>query len=67
MRRRRDRADGLYRPLDLSDSQFQKPQNLAKVHGIATEVLLKVSLEDWLNLEKGDFINAAECVLTKKR
>jgi hypothetical protein len=32
--------------IDLSDSQFQKLQNLARVHGIATEVLLKASLED---------------------
>ncbi|HIK56713.1 MAG TPA: DNA-binding protein [Synechococcales cyanobacterium M55_K2018_004] len=51
--------------IDLSDSQFQKLQNLARVHGIATEVLLKASLEDWLNLQKGDFVNAADYVLLK--
>jgi predicted transcriptional regulator len=51
--------------IDLSDSQFQKLQNLARVHGIATEVLLKASLEDWLNLQKGDFVNAADYVLAK--
>ncbi len=51
--------------IDLSDSQFQKLQNLARVHGIATEVLLKASLEDWLNLQKDDFENAADYVLTK--
>ncbi len=51
--------------IDLSDSQFQKLQNLARVHGIATEVLLKASLEDWLNLQKGDFVNAADYVLVK--
>lgn len=51
--------------IDLSDSQFQKLQNLARVHGIATEVLLKASVEDWLNLQKGDFVNAADCVLMK--
>lgn len=51
--------------IDLSDSQFQKLQNLARVHGIATEVLLKASLEDWLNLQKGDFVNAADYVLEK--
>ncbi len=51
--------------IDLSDSQFQKLENLARVHGIATEVLLKASLEDWLNLQKGDFVNAADYVLTK--
>jgi predicted transcriptional regulator len=54
-----------YITIDLSDSQFQKLQNLARVHGIATEVLLKASLEDWLNLQKGDFVNAADYVLEK--
>lgn len=51
--------------IDLSDSQFQKLQNLARVNGIATEVLLKASLEDWLNLQKSDFVNAADHVLEK--
>ncbi len=51
--------------IDLSDSQFQKLQDLARVHGIAIEVLLKASLEDWLNLQKDDFDNAANYVLTK--
>ncbi|MBW4520717.1 MAG: DNA-binding protein [Scytolyngbya sp. HA4215-MV1] len=51
--------------IDLSDSQFQKLQNLARVHGVATEVLLKASLEDWLNLQKGDFVNASDYVLAK--
>lgn len=51
--------------IDLSDSQFQKLENLARVHGIATEVLLKASLEDWLNLQKGDFVKAADYVLEK--
>jgi hypothetical protein len=49
----------------LTDSQFQKLQNLVRVHGISTEVLLKASLEDWLNLQKGDFVNAANYVLAK--
>ncbi|MDX2232201.1 MAG: DNA-binding protein [Leptolyngbyaceae cyanobacterium bins.349] len=51
--------------IDLSDSQFQKLQNLARVHGIATEVLLKASLEDWLSLQKDDFVNAADYVVAK--
>jgi predicted transcriptional regulator len=51
--------------IDLSDSQFQKLQDLAKAHGIAIEVLLKASLEDWLNLQKGDFVNTADYVLLK--
>ena len=51
--------------IDLSDSQFQKLQNLAKAHGIPTEVLLKASLEDWLSLQKDDFVNAADYVVAK--
>ena len=51
--------------IDLSDSQFQKLENLARVYGVATEVLLKASLEDWLNLQEGDFVNAADYVLVK--
>ena len=51
--------------IDLSDSQFQKLQDLASVHGIAVEVLLKASMEDWLNLQKGDFVNTADYVLAK--
>ena len=51
--------------IDLSDSQFQKLQGLARVHGIAIEVLLKASLEDWLNLQKDDFNNAVDYVLMK--
>ena len=51
--------------IELSDSQFQKLQDLAKVHGIAAEMLLKASLEDWLNLQKDDFANAADYVLAK--
>ncbi|NJK64875.1 MAG: DNA-binding protein [Synechococcaceae cyanobacterium SM2_3_1] len=51
--------------IDLSDSQFHKLQNLASVHGIVTEVLLKASLANWLNLQKGDFVNAADYVLEK--
>ncbi len=51
--------------IDLSDSQFQALQDLARVHGISIEVLLKASLEDWLNLQKGDFVNTADYVLMK--
>ncbi len=51
--------------IDLSDSQFEKLQTLAAVHGIALEVLLKASLEDWLNSQKSEFIDAASHVLTK--
>ncbi|MFE1743731.1 DNA-binding protein [Coleofasciculus sp. H7-2] len=51
--------------IDLSDSQFQKLQDLARVHGIVLEVLLKASLEDWLNSQKSEFVDAANQVLTK--
>ncbi|BAZ06172.1 DNA-binding protein [Calothrix sp. NIES-3974] len=51
--------------IDLSDSQFQKLRDLAALHGITLEVLLKVSLEDWLNSQKNDFVDAANYVLTK--
>jgi antitoxin FitA len=34
-------------------------------HGIAIEVLLKISLEDWLNAQKDEFLDAADYVLTK--
>ncbi|MBD2001313.1 DNA-binding protein [Leptolyngbya sp. FACHB-541] len=51
--------------IDLSDSQFQKLQDLAAAHGIAFEVLLKASLEDWLNSQKSEFLDAANYVLTK--
>lgn len=51
--------------IELSDSQFQKLQDLATVHGIALEVLLRVSLEDWLNSQKSELSDAANYVLTK--
>jgi antitoxin FitA len=51
--------------LNLSDTQFQKLQDLATLHGIAPEVLLKASLEDWLNSQKSEFIDATNYVLTK--
>ena len=51
--------------IDLSDSQLQKLQKLAAVHDITPEVLLKVSLEDWLNSQKSEFVDAADYVLTK--
>jgi len=51
--------------IDLSDPQFQKLQDLAKAHEIPVEVLLKSSLEDWLNSQKNEFIDAADYVLNK--
>ena len=51
--------------IDLSDSQLQKLRDLAAVHDITIEVLLKVSLEDWLNSQQSEFVDAANYVLTK--
>lgn len=51
--------------IDLTDSQLQKLQDLAGVHGIALEVLLKASLEDWINSQKSEFMDAADYVLKK--
>lgn len=43
--------------IDLSDSQFQKLQDLAKAHEIPLEILLKSSFENWLNSQTSEFIN----------
>ncbi|MDX2230479.1 MAG: DNA-binding protein [Leptolyngbyaceae cyanobacterium bins.349] len=51
--------------IDLSESQFQKLQNLARIHGNATEVLLEAGLEAWLSLQKDDFVHAADYVMAK--
>ncbi|UIE37256.1 DNA-binding protein [Leptodesmis sichuanensis] len=51
--------------IDLSDSQFQQLQELARAHGITLDVLLKASLEDWLNSQKSEFVDTANYVLTK--
>lgn len=51
--------------INLSDNQFQTLQELAKLHGIAPEVLSRASLEEWLDLQKGDFVDAANYVLAK--
>lgn len=51
--------------IDLSDSQFQKLQDLARVYGVTVEDLLRTSLEDWLSFQKGDFAEAIDYVLMK--
>ena len=51
--------------IDLSDSQLQKLQELAKVYGISADALLRASVEDWLSSPKEDFIGAAEYAITK--
>lgn len=51
--------------IDLPDNQFEKLQDLARVHGIPAEVLLRASIEDWLSSPKSDFTQTAEYVLNK--
>ena len=51
--------------IDLSDRQLQKLRDLAAVHDITIEALLKVSLEDWLNSQQSGFVDAANYILTK--
>ena len=51
--------------IDISESQLQKLQNLAKIHGIPPEALLSASIEDWLSSPKSEFTNAANYVLNK--
>ncbi|MDF5706397.1 MAG: DNA-binding protein [Nostoc sp. S4] len=51
--------------IDISDSQLQKLQDLARVHGIPLEALLRASIEDWLSSPKNEFTEAANYVLKK--
>ena len=51
--------------IDLPDSQFKKLQELARGYEVPAEVLLRASIEDWLSSPKGDFVQAAEYVLSK--
>lgn len=51
--------------IDIPEGQLQKLQELAKVHGISLEALLRVSIEEWLNYQKSDFTDAANYVLKK--
>ena len=51
--------------IDISDSQLQKLQELAKVYGLSPEALLRASLEDWLSFPKSEFTDAANYVLRK--
>ena len=51
--------------IDISESQLQKLQNLAKIHGIPPEALLRESIEDLLSSAKSEFTNAPNYVLNK--
>ena len=51
--------------IDISNSQLQKLQELARLHGVSPEELLRAGLEDWLSLPKPEFSSAANYVLAK--
>jgi antitoxin FitA len=51
--------------IDIPDNQLQKLQDLAKVHGVSPQELLRASLEDWLSSPKPEFSNAVNYVLKK--
>lgn len=51
--------------IDLPDRQLEKVQKLAQRLGISTEELLRISIEDWLNHPRGEFVQAVEYVLHK--
>ena len=51
--------------IDISESQLQKLQELAKIHGIPPEALLSESIEDRLSSPKSEFTDAASYVLDK--
>jgi antitoxin FitA len=51
--------------IDIQDSQLQQLQDLANLHGVSPEILLRAGLEDLLSLPKSEFTNAADYVLQK--
>jgi len=50
--------------IDIPDHQFQMLRELANAHGIAPEVLLRSSINDWIS-SKSEFTKAANYVLHK--
>ncbi|MFN6561459.1 MAG: DNA-binding protein [Nostoc sp. ChiSLP01] len=51
--------------INITDSQLQKLQDLARLDGIPLEVLVSASIEDWLSSPKIEFTEAANYVLKK--
>ena len=51
--------------IDIPDSQLEKLEELAKLHGISLEALLSANIEKWLSEQKSDFTDAANYVLKK--
>lgn len=51
--------------IDISDSQLQKLQDLARVHRVSPEALISANLEGWLSSPSSEFVDAAKYVLKK--
>jgi antitoxin FitA len=51
--------------IEIQDSQLQKLQDLANLHGVSPEVLLSAGLKDWLSQQQSELTNAADYVLEK--
>ncbi|MDB9372931.1 DNA-binding protein [Nodularia sphaerocarpa] len=51
--------------IDIPDSQLEKLQELARLHGISLEALLTANIEKWLSEQKSEFTDAANYVLKK--
>ena len=51
--------------INISDSQLQKLQELANIQGVALDILLKSSIDEWLNSSNSEFASAANYVLKK--
>ncbi|MBE9199631.1 MULTISPECIES: DNA-binding protein [unclassified Nodularia (in: cyanobacteria)] len=51
--------------IDIPDSQLEKLEELARLHGISLEELLSARIEEWLSDQKSDFTDAANYVLKK--
>lgn len=45
--------------VNLAASQLEALKELAQHYGIALDVLLRASLEDWISFQKADFTDAA--------
>lgn len=51
--------------IDISDSQLQKLQDLARVHMVSPEALICANLEGWLSSPSPEFMDAAKYALKK--
>ena len=51
--------------INIPDSQLEKLEELARLHGISLEALLSANIEKWLSEQKSDFTDTANYVLKK--